>query len=210
MNPRTCFPCTVLTLSSLTTNTPMYSNLTLNHRGHYSFILQKTNQPEQSFTVETRQVTFKKAVFSSYVIPNYHSPSNQNPISSIISLALTSRPKASPINRKDAKHSSVIRLVESQTDVALDASSQMDLGLQIKLDANKEGRVLLLAVVVGGSLEQLTCRRRQWGQSQEKRDRSYVPAGEERPVEVGSGRTSCLLPARRPPRAWPSESVSLP
>lgn len=47
------------------------------------------------------------------------------------------------------------RLVETNTNVALDAGGQMHLSFEIELDTKEEVGVLLLAVVIGGTLDQL-------------------------------------------------------
>lgn len=49
-------------------------------------------------------------------------------------------------------------LVKADADVSLDAGSQVDLGLEVELDADEEGSGLLVAVLIGGTLEELACR----------------------------------------------------
>lgn len=45
-------------------------------------------------------------------------------------------------------------LVETHADVTPNAGSQVDLGLEVELDADQEGGGLLVAVVVGGTPEE--------------------------------------------------------
>lgn len=47
------------------------------------------------------------------------------------------------------------RLVKSNADITLDSGSQVYLGLEVKLDTDKEGGGLLVAVLVCGTLEKL-------------------------------------------------------
>lgn len=49
------------------------------------------------------------------------------------------------------------RLVQTNADVTLDAGSKMDLSLQVELDTDEESGSLLLALVVSGTLQELTC-----------------------------------------------------
>lgn len=48
-------------------------------------------------------------------------------------------------------------LVKPHEDVAADACREVDLGLEVELDANHEGGVLELAVVIDGALEEVAC-----------------------------------------------------
>lgn len=50
----------------------------------------------------------------------------------------------------------VRRLVESNADVSLDSGSQVNLGLKVELDTDKESSGLLVAILIGGTLEKLT------------------------------------------------------
>lgn len=47
-------------------------------------------------------------------------------------------------------------LVKTDDDVTLDAGSQVNLGLKVELDTHEEGGGLLSAVLVCGTLEELT------------------------------------------------------
>jgi hypothetical protein len=46
-------------------------------------------------------------------------------------------------------------LVETNNDITLDAGSQVNLGLKIELDAKEQRGITKLAIVVGGTLEDL-------------------------------------------------------
>ena len=48
-------------------------------------------------------------------------------------------------------------LVQADSDVALDSGREVDLGLDVQLYTEKQGRVLLNAIVVDGALQQLAC-----------------------------------------------------
>jgi hypothetical protein len=63
-----------------------------------------------------------------------------------------------PSTRYGLKRARVRRLVEADDDVTLDASSQVDLSLKVKLDADEEGSGLLGTGIVGSTLEELACR----------------------------------------------------
>ena len=55
------------------------------------------------------------------------------------------------------------RLVKSNADVSLDSGSQVDLGLKVELDTDKESSGLLVTVLVGSTLEELTSGLRETG-----------------------------------------------
>jgi hypothetical protein len=48
-------------------------------------------------------------------------------------------------------------LVKTNNDITLDTGSQVDLGLEVELDAQKEGGVTERAVILGGTLDELAC-----------------------------------------------------
>jgi hypothetical protein len=48
-------------------------------------------------------------------------------------------------------------LVETDDDITLDSGSQVDLGLEVELDAQEEGGVAEGAVILGGALDELAC-----------------------------------------------------
>ena len=54
-----------------------------------------------------------------------------------------------------------VGLVETDADVTLDAGREVNLGLEVELDAEEQSRITGLAVVTGGTLEHLACRNRQ-------------------------------------------------
>jgi len=48
------------------------------------------------------------------------------------------------------------RLVKSNADVTLDSGSQVDLGLKVEFDTDKESGGLLVTVLISGTLKKLT------------------------------------------------------
>lgn len=67
------------------------------------------------------------------------------------------------INSINSRRRGIDRLVKSNADVTLDSGSQVDLGLKVELDTDKESGGLLVTVLVGGALEKLTSGLRKTG-----------------------------------------------
>lgn len=63
-----------------------------------------------------------------------------------------------PSTRYGLKRARFRRLVEADDDVTLDAGSQVDLSLEVELDADEESSALLRTGIVGGTLQELACR----------------------------------------------------
>lgn len=51
----------------------------------------------------------------------------------------------------------LLSLVQADGDVTTDAGRQVDLGLEVELDADEQSGVLLLALSVDSALEELAC-----------------------------------------------------
>jgi hypothetical protein len=103
------------------------------------------------------------------------------------------------------------RLVQSNANVTTDASSQVNFGLEIELDADQEGGLGVLALIVDGAAQELAY----WLKfvrsrvlvSRGRGDPDirtggfwfHLPAGLESPEDEGSW--GIVVKARRPPRA---------